>query len=1169
MADAGDTAVADEGAARRHARLMALFDEACDLAGDERAAVIARARAEDPSLGDELVELLRHDQPDALAVTREGAVGALALGVALYGEPRASLPEAIGPYRIVKLLGEGGMGMVLEAEQQAPRRRVALKLLRPERASARMLRRFRAEAEILARLNHPGIARVYEAVVDGPAPWLVMELVEGRPLDVWAARARPDLRARVEVLARVCDAVDHAHRSGVVHRDLKPANILVDAGGQPKVLDFGIARVMDPRASSDGGTPPPIGSTAPPMTALTQAGEVVGTPAYMSPEQTRFDPGAIDHRTDVYSLGVVGYELLTGQMPYEIDRADVVVSFTRIREREPLPAGRVARELRGDLELILGRALEKAPERRYTSAAALADDLRRWLRAEPVLARAPSALYQLGRFARRNRGLVIASALLLVVLVVGVVVSLTLYLRGRAYQAELVRRVDELVLLHARATLPEDPTAAVGWLSGLSPDAPWDRAWALAWDARGRGVSERRYAGHTADVEWVEASPDSARFVSASFDGTVRVTTIASGSARVLAGHDGGVNRATWSPDGSRVASAGRDGDVRVWNADGQLVASFAAHLGESEDVTWSPDGRLVASAGADGALWLGDPEAVSGRALFTVGAPLKDVLWVGDHLVTAGADHGVHVWHVGRAERTTWSGHRAVVDQLAAAPRDPDAPAGERPRIASGAADGEIRVWDADGAIRSFEAPTGGGAGAAGVKGLVFVAPGLLAAVDRAGALRLWDLATGTARELTRTGAVYRDVAVSPDGAWLATASDDRSVGLWDARTLEALTLRGHRDASLHLAFTPDGARLLSSGKDGDVRAWVLPERRTRWTLGARPSLVAGRGDRLFALDDAGTLVRVDLGSGRLDLLASDQRAMVLAASDDGARVATADRLGLVTVRGGDGAVVARAELGDRPIRLAFVPGPGEPTLIAATSGGAVALVSPTPRALPIPGERAEDLAFVAPDLLVTAHRDGHVRALTLGPADPVGRELARLEGAPPLASAPGWVAAGSRDGRAPRWTMGPDGLEPAGELRLPGPVSALGLSPAGRFAAGDRAGAIQVWSASGPRALGGHAGAVRALVWAGDGETLVSGADDGGVRVWSEGADAPAIIDVSDGPVTGLALAGPDHVVVLADAPVLGLWPVDVPRDEARVRAFLATIIHDPPPLAPTGAP
>ena len=333
------------------------------------------------------------------------------------------LPAKIGRYRVLRLLGEGGMGAVYEAEQGFPHRTVALKVIRAGYANSEMLRRFENEAQALGRLQHPGIAQIYEAGTAetpfGRQPYLAMELVNGQSLLDYCHTRRLDLRQRLELMAKICDAVEHAHQRALIHRDLKPANILVDESGQPRVLDFGVARLTD----SDSY-----------VTLQTNVGQIVGTLAYMSPEQVLGDPAEVDTRSDVYSLGMILYEVLAGKPPYAIGRQLTEVVRT-IREEEPTALRAVNRTYRGDVEIIVGKALEKDKTRRYASAADLAGDLRRHLRDEPITARPPSASYQLRKFARRHKALVLGAAAVLVVLVLGVVASTWQAVKARRAEA--------------------------------------------------------------------------------------------------------------------------------------------------------------------------------------------------------------------------------------------------------------------------------------------------------------------------------------------------------------------------------------------------------------------------------------------------------------------------------------------------------------------------------------------------------------------------------------------------------------------------------------------------------------------------------------------------------------------------------------------------------------
>lgn len=328
--------------------------------------------------------------------------------------------QMIGPYRILGILGEGGMGTVYEAEQDQPHRRVALKVIRPGFVSPELIRRFARESEVLGRLQHPGIAQIYEAGTSegpqGPQPFFALELVRGQPLTEYAAAHALDRNQRLELFARVCDAVAYAHQQGVIHRDLKPANILVDASGQPKILDFGVARLTD----------------ADVHTRQTSVGEVIGTLQYMSPEQVNADPTDLDFRSDVYTLGVILFELLTGRVPYDLSRKMIHEAARIILIDDPVRLSTVNRRLAGDVEIIVGKTLEKEKERRYSSAGDLASDVRRFLRDEPIVARPTSALYQLRKFARRNRGLVAGLALAALLLVLGTGVSVWQAVRATA-----------------------------------------------------------------------------------------------------------------------------------------------------------------------------------------------------------------------------------------------------------------------------------------------------------------------------------------------------------------------------------------------------------------------------------------------------------------------------------------------------------------------------------------------------------------------------------------------------------------------------------------------------------------------------------------------------------------------------------------------------------------
>lgn len=327
--------------------------------------------------------------------------------------------DRIGHYKIIRVIGEGGMGIVYEAEQDSPKRRVALKIIRSGLASSRHLRRFEFESDVLGQLDHPGIATIYEAGTfdsgSGPQPYFAMEYVQGKPLTAYANNMKLNTQDRLKLVARVAEAVQHAHQKGVIHRDIKPANILVTETGDVKVLDFGVARATDSDTNS--------------ATFETDIGQLIGTIPYMSPEQASGDPDELDTRSDVYALGILAYELLSGRLPYDVHRKMIHEAVRVIREDTPIPLSSISRVYRGDIEIIISKALSKEKGRRYQSANDLSEDITRYLNNEAIVARPPSALYQLSKFSKRNKSVVYGILAVLLVSTIGTVVSVQFGLR--------------------------------------------------------------------------------------------------------------------------------------------------------------------------------------------------------------------------------------------------------------------------------------------------------------------------------------------------------------------------------------------------------------------------------------------------------------------------------------------------------------------------------------------------------------------------------------------------------------------------------------------------------------------------------------------------------------------------------------------------------------------
>ncbi|MEQ8762793.1 MAG: bifunctional serine/threonine-protein kinase/formylglycine-generating enzyme family protein [Planctomycetota bacterium] len=474
-----------------------IFHEVSELPEPER-----ERRIQEHDLGRELEAELRaileHDDEDEeiFGEQRLGQVGLQLVHLESGTDPTEShddartesLPENVGAYRILRKVGEGGMGVVYEAEQVSPRRRVAVKVIRTLMPSEDTVKRFQREAEVLGMLQHPGIAHIYEAVLEPPddtaPPFIAMEYIEGRTLVDYADSEDLALAERIELVARICDAVHHAHQRGILHRDLKPGNILVvqprhdsqvtasdetrprnassssnsvDAIGQPKILDFGIARITEDDVDS--------------VTLNTSPGQIVGTLAYMSPEQAAGSSAELDTRSDVYALGVILYQLLAGRLPFATQGRSFAEVVRILNEQAPTPLGSIDRRLRGDVATITAKAMEKDRDRRYSSAAELAADLRRYLRNEPIVARPASGFYHLRKLIRRHRAL---SATLLIALLA--IFGLTAWAllnadRAKAREREISRLSDQRELRILKESqdalwppLPDRIPELEGWL---------------------------------------------------------------------------------------------------------------------------------------------------------------------------------------------------------------------------------------------------------------------------------------------------------------------------------------------------------------------------------------------------------------------------------------------------------------------------------------------------------------------------------------------------------------------------------------------------------------------------------------------------------------------------------------------------------------------------------
>jgi WD40 repeat protein len=779
---------------------------------------------------------------------------------------------------------------------------VAVKVIRPGIASPELVKRFTREAQVLGRLHHPGIAQIYEAGVaaDGQ-PFFAMELIRGLPLTEYARHLRLDTAARLAVAAKVCDAVQHAHEKGVIHRDLKPGNIPVDETGQPKVLDFGVARATDADLQT--------------TTGRTEVGQLIGTLAYMSPEQMAADPRLLDRRADVYALGVILFELLAGRLPYDLQHLPLAEVARVIRDQEPSRLGSIDTHFRGDIETIVARALEKDKSRRYASAAELASDLRRYLNQEPILARPPSALYQLRKFARRNKALVGGVAGVLVALVLGMI-GTTIFAVGEAEQrrqAEHNARVanDEkraalfqayrARLAAAGAALWGHDVADAARQLGEAPEALRDWEWRHLHSrlddssavihppvggrlllARGPGglrlasvtgtglrlTDENGRGGLVLPLppppRWVHHVEQKRRGVWVVGSGGDKKVSLLDEAGKVrlsLADVDGAApGPVAFSPGQTRMAIAwGKDfpNHLELYEtASGKKTATCAGHQGGTWSVAFSPDGTRVAAAGDDGAARLWDAATGAMTAEFR-GHTFK-VLHVafrpdGGRVLTASADGTVRQWDP-RTARPVEPPYERHTGEVHAAVYSPDGQ-----WVASGGTDRTVRLWRATG--REEVALLHGHTGA--VTELAFTPDGRrLASASLDGTVRVWEADPRAGLPVLRGHEKYvYPVACSPDGRWIASGSWDHTVRLWDARTGEPCAELSHPGVVPALAFGPDGSWLVSGClADDRLRVWDVASARPRkeikgpgeavWSLAVSPD-----GSRIAAVDWGGTM--------------------------------------------------------------------------------------------------------------------------------------------------------------------------------------------------------------------------------------------------------------------------------------------------------------------------
>ncbi len=1080
-------------------RQLEIFSAALERPpGPERDAFLAQACASDDGLRQSVENLLaNHEQSGAFLALPAGLVGPTGTRLVPVTEKPG---DRIGRYKLLQQIGEGGCGVVYMAEQEEPvRRRVALKVIKLGMDTKQVVARVEAERQALAMMDHPNIARVLDAgATDTGRPYFVMELVRGVRITEFCDQQKHSTNERLELFMQVCSAIQHAHQKGIIHRDLKPSNVLVtmiDGVPVPKVIDFGIAKATNQQSLTD-------------KTLFTAFEQFIGTPAYMSPEQAEMSGVDIDTRSDIYSLGVLLYELLTSQPPFdaaELARSGLDGIRRTLRDQEPprpstrlntlaqvelttvararhTEAPKLVHLVRGDLDWVVMKCLEKDRARRYETANALAADIQRHLINEPVVARPPSTAYRFSRLVRRNKLAFAAASAVAGALLLGLIAAAWQAVRATkaGQQARLAEQAERQMAQHfesesKRAVRAEADAQAKALVAKDAWATARRNAYAAEINVAHQALAENNLgrARDLLDRQRPEAGQEDLR----GFEWRYLWQLCQGDELETF--HDDWASCAAFSPDGKLFAYAGNEIFVRE-SASRKLVARLKR---EASTLSFSPKAKLLASGlGSGVTLWDTEtwqevrtlPDTTQQGCRFS-----PDGRW----LVT-GAPEGWRLWNT-----QTWepAGDCPGTSPSRWYARNAVAFSPDSQFLVTGASDfaeipDHLRVWRLPGPEELPAIRFAGFGGGLPPMSATFSTDGKHLIVGHwTGEIVVWDFASrkvvATLRE--HSGSVTT-ISLAADGKTFASTSTDRTVLVWDATTYKLLVrLRGHVGEVWAGAISPDGSIVISCSAGGDDTTKL-------WSTGTRHTDMV--------LSGAGMMLGF-LGGGR-HLVGLSTNRVCMWTLENGARVDFPVPDNLRTVKGLSG--------GSYGLK------PTEPLYAVGSSDGSIELRPLAPNAKATSwtahDQAVGGIGFSADGKrLATSSANGEVKIWDLATRreavriEPVGRYLVHLKFSPD-----GRTLAGAGSGSRV-WVWDTATGSQVAELGDHGFAAlALAFSPDGRLLATTAMPADEaiLWELpSGRRfaTLKGHVQGLVAVAFSPDGKTLATASHDRKVKLWN----------------------------------------------------------------------